>query len=821
MKNMELARKIAEESFVLLKNEDHILPLKEGCKAAFFGRAQIYTVFSGNGSGASKASKVLNILQECEKQGICAEPELKKFYVEQAFLDEAEKEHQIDFNNIEPGITCGLMYEIFGKYHPPVEEYEIPETLLEKSAKFTDTAILVLGRNSGGEECDRYLEKDYYLTDSEKKLLTKISGKFKNIIVILNVNGLVDLSWTEQYENIKGILFIGICGEQGGPAVAKILRGEINPSGKLPITIAKKYEDYPSAKHFSWEKENPDKILTYSDYGLNATENGSVGYEKSPVTVYWEDIYLGYRYFDTFEVDPLYPFGYGLSYSKFELKYQKVKKEKTGITIVIQIKNTSEISGREVVQVYLTGIDTKTERAHQELKGFAKTGILKCGEIEEISITIPWKEFASYQSENAAYVIEKGTYYLTYGNSSKNTIPAITIKIKNDIPIMKTKNRLEVKKCNKDQIKFLSKKNIENEKYKKQEGKIIKNFTDIEEVVVEEDDIILPMDENRVLPTNINALKNFSVEELASLCVGYGPGIPFSAFSKEKIPNTFLGEDGEPLTTNSHPTGMNGYISPAMEEKGILSVAYKDGPSGIGEIAWPSEMLLACSFDRELWYQFGDAIGQECETNQIDIWLAPAVNLHRNPLCGRNFEYFSEDPYLTGICGCEIAKGVQENHKVLVCPKHFAANEQETFRRGSSKKNYDAADSIITERAIRELYLKPFEMLVRDGNISCIMTSFNKINGVFSGGNKELCTEILREEWKYEGIVVTDWGDMDVVVDGADAVMAGNDIVMPGGPPVIKEILKGYNEGRVTRKALEIAVCNLLKMLKRLNRFNK
>ena len=224
-------------------------------------------------------------------------------------------------------------------------------------------------------------------------------------------------------------------------------------------------------------------------------------------------------------------------------------------------------------------------------------------------------------------------------------------------------------------------------------------------------------------------------------------------------------------------------------------------------------MLMACSFDRELWYAFGDAVGQECEDFSVDAWLAPAVNLQRHPLCGRNFEYYSEDPLLTGECACAITRGAQEKHAVKVCPKHFAANEQETFRRGSSRKNYDAADSIVRERALRELYLRPFEMLVRQAGISCIMTSFNKINGVFAGGNHDLCTRLLRNEWRFDGVVVTDWGDMDVVVDGADAVAAGNDVIMPGGPPVINQILEGYHEGRVTRADMEKAAAHLLKAL--------
>ena len=310
----------------------------------------------------------------------------------------------------------------------------------------------------------------------------------------------------------------------------------------------------------------------------------------------------------------------------------------------------------------------------------------------------------------------------------------------------------------------------------------------------------------------VRDFSDFTEEQLAALLVGFGPGIPFAGFLDTTFPETICDKEGKPLTCNDHPAGHNGYVSPAIKDKGI----HMDGPAGIGRTAWPTEMLLACAFNKEAWYRFGEAVGAECEEAQVDVWLAPAVNLHRNPLCGRNFEYFSEDPFLTGVCACAITKGVQENHQVLVCPKHFAVNEQETYRRGNAKKQYDAVDSVITERAARELYLKPFEMLVKKANVRCIMTSFNKINGIFAGGNSDLCNRILREEWGYEGFLVTDWGDMDIVVDGADAVAAGNDVVMPGGPPVINQILNGYREGRVTRGQLETAVHHLLQVIESL-----
>lgn len=819
MDTKKIAKRIVQESVVLLKNASCTLPFTKNQKAAFFGRAQCHAYYSGNGSGASRASKEQTILEECEKKGICPEQELKSFYLQHLAKEENSRQPEFEFSNMKNVVNSGIMYEIFGKYRSPEKEYEIPEKLLDIAKQFTDTAVLVIGRNSGGEECDRHLEEDYYLTASEKILTEQVCTSFKKVVLILNINGLIDLAWTQKYECIKSILFLGVCGEHGPEALAEILTGAVNPSGKLPVTIAQKYEDYPSADHFSWDKEQPDQILTYESYGLNAEENGSTGYDKSPVTVYKEGIYSGYRYFDTFRREPLFPFGFGLSYTEFEISKIRVKKEPSGLRIGAVIKNIGNAAGREVLQIYISAVDTNCERPYQELKGFEKTKLLAAEESEELNIFIPWKEMACYDEERAVYVIEKGTYEILAGSSSRETRTAARVYVEEDIITQRCKNRLSLRDCNRGKIEFLTKSSV-TAKAEKTCWQADFKKPDQPEIMLNNEDVTgggKEKDSTNSLPgeAEVSALDldDFSIEELAALCVGYGPGTPFSAFGDGSDPETIFDKSGKPLTTNSHSTGMNGYVSPAMTDRGIQSVFYKDGPSGIGEISWPSEMLMACAFDRKLWRQFGAAAGYECEKQQVDIWLAPAVNLHRNPLCGRNFEYFSEDPYLTGVCACEITRGVQHSHRVLVCPKHFAFNEQETYRRGSRKKNYDAADSILTERAARELYLKPFEMLVKEAGVFCIMTSFNKINGKFAGGNADLCIGILREEWGFRGTVVTDWGDMDIVVDGADAVAAGNDIVMPGGPPVIAQIITGCQEGRVTRAQLEAAVGHLLFMI--------
>ncbi|RHC13737.1 glycoside hydrolase family 3 protein [Roseburia intestinalis] len=832
MDKKKIARKIAEESIVLLKNADHILPLKEKKEITFFGRTQIGTLYSGNGSGGANIAGCGTILEECEKRGIKPESLLKEFYEYKASAEQVTEEDEFDWTKVSEMVNSGIMYEIFGKYKAPLDEYDVPETLIFQAAEKTDTAIFVIGRNSGGEECDRHLPEDYYLTRSEESLLKDICTHFANVVIVLNVNGLIDLSWMKKYASIKSLLFIGIPGEEGASALAGILTGEINPSGKLAVTIAEHYEDYPSADHFSWDKEHLENILDYESYGLSSEENGSTGFTKSPVTVYWEDIYTGYRYFDTFGKQVLYPFGYGLSYTAFAISDALVKKQNGGILVTADVKNIGEMSGKEVIQIYLSKVYPAegVERPYQELKGFEKTSDLAPGEKEQVKIWIPWRELAVYDEERAAWVIESGDYLLKMGNSSRDTFVEGLICVEKTILAEQCTNCLNITECNNGKIEFLTQK--ENDAEMASVLNITEQNKDVsgQNIIFVTPEDVHDVQENRKCgketiskaETTVSErekernLAELSIKELAALCVGYGPGTPFAAVGDRSDPSTIFDDEGKPMTTNSHPTGYPGYVSPAIEEKGIKSVFYKDGPAGIGGVAWPTEMLIACSFDKKLWQMFGDAVGKECEEQQVNVWLAPAVNLHRNPLCGRNFEYFSEDPYLTGVCACEITKGVQNSRPVIVCPKHFAANEQETFRRGNAGKNVDAVDSILTERALREQYLKPFEMLVKDAGIACIMTSFNKINGSFSGGSHDLCTHILREEWGFEGAVVTDWGDMDMVVDGADAVAAGNDIVMPGGPPVIRQILKGYEEGRVTREELEQAVRHLLIMIKRI-----
>ena len=809
MDTKQIARNAVESAAVLLKNQG-LLPLAPGQKAAFFGWAQLETVLSGNGSGASRSGRDVSILESCKAAGIVPVVCLEDFYRQQISQYNASHPSETDPAWLKEAVNSGLMYEIFGKYSPNPTEFSIPEELLCKAARETSTAVWILGRKSGGEECDRHLENDYYLSTEEKTLLSQLCSAFENVAVVLNINGLVDLSWVEEHPQIKSLLFLGIPGEEGPDALANLLTGNVTPSGKLSVTIAKNYQDYPMWKDFSWDKDHPDSILTYGDYGLTPPETNR-DFLRRPVTVYREDLYLGYRYFDSFQVKPLYPFGFGLSYTTFSIDPAGMEKQDGGLKIQTNVKNTGNYSGREVVQLYVSPCGTRSQQPYQALKAFAKTDTLAPGQEETLALTLPWQELACYDEAASAWVIQAGVYLLRLGNSSTATQVIGSVQVKEDLLVEQVENRLAMAPAVRDKVDFLAKEPFAVPKLP--QG--CQQFT------------LAPQDVEPLKAPHVPVVdcSSLSDRELAAMCVGFGPGLPFAGLLDTEEPPTIYDETGAPLTANDHPAGFDGYVSPAIPQKGVHSVFYKDGPAGVGETSWPGEMLLACSFDKDLFRAMGDGIGEECERKQVDLWLAPALNLHRHPLGGRNFEYYSEDPYLAGTCACAVLEGLQKNHPVLGCAKHFAANEQETYRRGSAKQEqgkaaFDAVDSIVTQRALRELYLKPFEMAVRQGDLHCMMTSFNKINGVFAGGNKDLCTRILREEWGFDGAVVTDWGDMDIVVDGANGVAAGNDVIMPGGPPIIAQILKGLEEGRVTRKELESAVGHLLSMVKRLGRLD-
>lgn len=818
---LSLARELAVESMVLLKNKNGCLPLAKGTRIALLGRTQNAAVIGGGGSGASFSENTLQAASEFTIAGLLLEPGMEKFYKEIAEQEKANAvAGQPDFEHIdlEGLVNSGMIYEIFGKYSRPADE-PIPESALwERASAWTDTAICIIGRVAGGEECDRRVKDDYYLLSSESELIQKAAENFAKVIVVLNVDGPVDTAWIHKFPQIQAVLFTGSCGEQGMGALADLITGKATPSGKLAHTLAKSYEDYPSAKHMSYDKEDTEGILTYESYGLSAEENGSKGFDKSPVTVYQEGIYVGYRYFDSFRKEVMYPFGYGLSYAEFSWQCLGTEINDGQIIVKAAVENKSaKYSGKEVLQLYVHAPSGLLEQPYQVLKAVEKTKLLSPNEKQELVLTVNLEELASVDEERNAYIMEKGEYNILLGTSSQESVCVAGVVLDEEILVRPLIGDIGLNDANKGKIDFLKQ---ETPRMVEKDQKIPQLHISAADLkldwpVYKEYDFSTPAQESMlqdVCDGRVSMemfLNQMTARELAVLCNGYGPGLPFGGLGKQ-APSTIQYEDGTDIAYSSHKNAFPGYISPALKKYGIYSASYKDGPASVGKTAWPTGMMLSCMFNKELLYEFGSACGYEAEIQGVDSWLAPGMNIIRNPVGGRVFEYFSEDPFWTGICAIQIAKGAMENNAVTVCPKHFALNEQETYRRGSERKNYDAVDTIVGARAAREIYLKPFEMVITEAKPRTVMTSFNKINGVFAGGNKALCTDILRKEWGYDGVVVTDWGDMDSVVDGADAVAAGNDVVMPGGPPVIRQVLKGYAENRVTLDEMKEAAAHLM-----------
>ena len=822
-----LARALAEEAIVLLKNEGRVLPLKPGKTVALFGRTQLHTIIGGGGSGASHSDGTLEIREELPKAGLNFAEASNAFYqallqkeAEDAANKAADGSADDFFKRLEGLVASGLIYEFFGKYNPATPE-EIPDDeVFEADANETDTALLFIGRATGGEECDRRVEDDYYLTASEKELLEKTCSYFNKVVVVLNVNGMIDIPAFDAYPEVQAILFMGTSGEQAAGALADILTGKVSPSGKLNQTAALSYEDYPTAKNFSSNKDRPETILQYKDYGLCAEENGSRGFDMSPVTVYEEDIYMGYRYFESFGKPVAYPFGFGLSYADFAIVPVQAGIADGCFSAGVCVKNVSkEFAGKEAVQLYVHAPFGKLKKPAKELKAIAKTETIAPGKEALVTLSFPLTELASFDEETKSYIIEAGKYTVLAGNSSANVVPAAEITVPETILTRCVSADIGILPQNQGKVKLLS---PEQEIIPEASALPVPAFTLTAEKVqtawpvyegydFSAEAVPSVLDDVKAGKVRMEAFINqMSLPELAVLANGYGPGLPFGGITAKNSPPTISYEDGTPIGTTTRPDLGFGYSNPAIEKYGIRTASYKDGPASVGKCAWPTGMMVACTFNPALAYEFGSACGCEAEQLKVDSWLAPGMNLVRNPIEGRAFEYFGEDPFLAGIMGTKITLGAMENNHVTTCPKHFALNEQETYRRGSEKKKIDAADSIVSARAARELYLKPFEMVITQAKPTTLMTSFNKLNGAFAGGNHVLCTEILRGEWGYDGVVVTDWGDMDIVVDGADAVHAGNDVVMPGGPPVIAQVLAGYEEGRVSLEDLKIAAAHLM-----------
>lgn len=783
LKNGAISRSLAAQSMVLLKNVQNTLPLlgspEEPVNVAVFGVGQIYTVKGGTGSGNVNNLKTISFLE-----GLEACPTLKP----DGLLARKYRTWCLAHEN-----QCVEAFmEPKGYFNP---EMPITNEEIRSFAVGNDAAIVILTRVAGEGADMKAREGMIYLTPAEKELMDRVTEHFEKTILVLNTAGYLEI--TDYVPQFTAVLFMGLPGQDAG-AAADVLTGNVMPSGHLTDTWPRRYSQFPTASD-------------YSEHYGNGSVNEVMGQTQEQINVYYkDDIYVGYRYFDTFGEEVLFPFGYGLGYGKTELTAYSVAATGDHITISATVENTGDVyPARQVVQVYLSCPQGVLEQPMQKLCAFQKTGLLAPGESETLELSFKLSQFASFQERTHSYVLEKGYYDLRLGTDSRSTTLCGSIYLPGDVITAKMSDRMGHTPAD---FELLSNQGVPAYTYPGEKEEL--NFARSHAIRLSTRDFRTVSSRYRkpysplrrgnadlrlsdVLKENCSLSEFVASMEASDLCkLVSGIGMDFSGFPEgmeeaDNLPTPFngiLGGGGMKVP------GAAGETADLFEKYGIPPITLADGPAGIriaqkvkndaGEVermqlctAFPVGSLLACSWDSEVLRQFGDAVATEMVEYGVELWLAPGMNIHRNPLCGRNFEYFSEDPLITGFCAANVTKGVQK-HGVGVTIKHFAGNNQETQRTNSN--------DIISQRALREIYLKGFEIAVKEAQPYAIMTSYNDINGMPSANNYDLTTAILRDEWGFKGLVMTDWGGG--ISKPALSMCAGNDMIQPGGQDVIDEI---------------------------------
>lgn len=788
MAHRKIARRIAAEGMVLLKNEG-ALPLQSGQPVALYGGGARYTIKGGTGSGAVNNRSNVSIDEGLRGAGVTITTDAWLEDYDRKYQKAREKWMESIYANSEPG-DFNTLYRAHAT--TPLQ--------MPKGADITktdaDTAIYVISRVSG-EGADRKTEKgDYYLTDVEREELEKITSLYGKTIVVLNVGGIIDMAFVDELQ-IAGVVLMSQAGMEGGNALADVLTGVVNPSGKLTDTWAMDYMDYPSSATFSHN-------------------NGNIIEEK-----YTDGIYVGYRYFDSFAVKTRYPFGYGLSYTDFAVRCQAVSVKEDTVSTEIEVENTGSVPGKEVVQIYVSCPQGKLKKEYKRLTAFGKTKLLEPGEKQTIVLQFRISLLESYHAGQSSYFMEKGAYYLFVGTDAEHCSVEASMVLEETVRMQKLKTICPLLDAVAEIAPSDDRVSQWREQMKKEaEEKQIPQIS-LEDAVEKArifDQKILEENRRKMEPGwNVEDAKaaelveKLTLEQKTALACGR-PGSGHTEFIGNAAV-TVPGAAGE--TTNI-----------LKEEYGVGNMVLADGPAGIriqkryeenpadGSIysmtpyqglenrifgtefphegaishyqfcsAIPVGTLLAQSFDLALMEEAGEMIGREMEEFNISLWLAPGMNIHRNPLCGRNFEYYSEDPVVSGMIAAALTKGVQKLPGIGTTIKHYACNNQEENRRGVS--------SILSERALREIYLKGFEIAIKEAQPMSIMTSYNKVNGVHTANSYDLCTVAAREEWGFEGIIMTDWTttNMDGGSSAAKCVYAGNDLTMPGRMSDIQEII--------------------------------
>ncbi len=737
-RHITLSRRAACEGTVLLKNENGLLPLAPGTRVAVFGNAQIDYVKGGSGSGDVYTPYVRNIYDGLKLKA---------------------REGKIEVFD-----SLSLFYTDYvvnayknGGQNGRLTEPTVPHTLLEEARAFTDTAVITLCRFSGegydkrNDGNNRYFD----LEDGEKAMIEEVLARFAHVVVLLNVGAMIDTSWFAQNSQVEAALLLWQGGMEGGLAAADMLVGDDAPSGKLVDTCAASFFDYPSSA------------------GFHASED----YVK-----YDEDIFVGYRYFETIPGKKdavVYPFGYGLSYTSFALSDIYVGGNDKRIFISVNVKNTGARAGKETVQIYYSAPEGKIPKEKIALAAFAKTPLLEAGQSCTVSLSFDVADMASYDDmgdvEKHAYVLEKGEYRIYVGTSVRDTVCAdYRYTLTEDVIVEKLTSYCAPRRLSERLVADGSFREVppREDAEKTFEGTYHNEYQPRENVIE-----LYDVYAGRA--TLDEFISQMSDEDLMDLLVGKR--------------NTGVADTGT----------MGGFCN----RYGIPPIATADGPAGlrfrpdrgVRTTAFPVATALAATWNTELVEEIGRAGALECKENNIQIWLTPALNIHRSPLCGRNFEYYSEDPLIAGKMAAAMVRGIQ-SQRVVAVPKHFAANNKETNRMES--------DSIVSERALREIYLKGFEICVKEAAPKMIMTSYNLINGLHASENTELLMGILRGEWGYEGMLTTDWSN---TAQHYKEVKAGNDIRMPARQE--GQLKAPYEAGLITRDEMAICAKRILKMI--------
>ena len=760
-----LAREAVTEGVVLLKNDNNILPLKKDSKLAVFGRMQNNYYKSGTGSGGMvNVPKVWNIVEGLQEENISLNEELLELY------KEFEKTHPFD-----PGVG-------FGNEPWSQVEMEVSEELVKKVRTESDIALVIIGRTAG-EEQDYVDERGAFkLSENESTLLRSVRKEYEKVVLLMNVSAILDM---QEIESISpdAILYAWQGGEIGALGCVDVLLGKANPSGRLTDTVIRRIED--------------------------ASAYGNFGDHK--INFYAEDIYVGYRYYETFNKDAvMYPFGYGLSYTEFELSTGEAGGDlKTKVSLSVNVKNIGDMAGKEVVQFYVSKPQGKLGKPALSLAGFSKTDILKSGESCTLNIDIVPYTIASYDETGitgyeSSYVLEAGEYVFYVGSNVRDIKEAGRFNLTDTLLVEKLSRQM-APPVSFERIKPV----VDNGKYiaGKEEIKAYP-LTDFEESLKDTPEVKAYTGDKGIKLKDVRDGKADMEDFLAQL-------------SDEDLSVIIRGEGmGSPKVTPGTAAAFGG-VSKHLKSLGIPAACCSDGPSGMRldsgyrAFSLPSGTLLACTWNTDLNTRLYSMLGMEMNKNNVDFLLGPGMNIHRFPLNGRNFEYFSEDPLVTGKMAAAQIRGLK-NSGVSGTLKHFCGNNQETCRH--------TENNVISERALREIYLKGFEMAVKEAGADSVMTTYGPVNGIWTNSRHDLNTNILRNEWGFRGVVMTDWwsniGDFEGTCDKnsfSRLVLAQNDFYAVCPDSEVNsfgdDTLAALERGSITRGQLVRSARNICEVL--------